>query len=152
MILKDENMLYIYFEAMEQIEPKRVLDIGMLLKRFGCVSRRAMNREVPETIGLTGIDFFPKTRFPVWENVYNKILDAEEFMGSDLAEEYELTVLLGTEAFMTEALWTEFAEKLWGHTRYILTDCLPEQWSASVRFRDLKVENDSYFLIEPGER
>ena len=73
-------------------------------------------------------------------------------MGSDLAEEYELTVLLGTEAFMTEALWTEFAEKLWGHTRYILTDCLPEQWSASVRFRDLKVENDSYFLIEPGER
>ena len=152
MILKDENMLYIYFEAMEQIEPKRVLDIGMMLKRFGCISRRAMNREVPGTVEITGVDFFPEVKFPVWEQIYDKILSMEEFEQEVLKETYDLTVLLGTDAFMTEALWNTYVEKLCGHTRYILSDGLPEQWSANVRFRDLKVENNRYFLIEPGER
>ena len=58
-----ENDIYLYFETVQQLEPQRVLDIGMLLKRAGSVSRKAMNREVVEGIQLDGVDFFPEMNF-----------------------------------------------------------------------------------------
>ena len=52
MILKNENDIYLYFETIEQLEPKHILDVGMFLKRIGSVSRKVMDREVLADIRL----------------------------------------------------------------------------------------------------
>ena len=99
MILKNENDIYIFFEAIEQLEPGRVLDVGMFLKRIGCVSRKAMNREVPEETQLDGVDFFPETNFPVWDGIYDSVLDVDGFAAKGTPDLYGLAVVLGTEEF-----------------------------------------------------
>ena len=35
MILKNENSIYMFYEAIEQLEPEKILDVGMFLKRTG---------------------------------------------------------------------------------------------------------------------
>ena len=65
MILKNENSIYMFYEAIEQLEPEKILDVGMFLKRTGAVSRKVMSRDIPEDRQLTGIDFFPELTFPV---------------------------------------------------------------------------------------
>ncbi len=79
MVLTNRSAIYIYFDLIKQLEPKRILDIGMFLKRTGSVSRKMMARQVPESVILDGIDFFPEMNFPVWNNIYNRVLDLESW-------------------------------------------------------------------------
>ncbi len=50
MVLTNRSAIYIYFDLIKQLEPKRILDIGMFLKRTGSVSRKMMARQVPESV------------------------------------------------------------------------------------------------------
>ena len=79
MILKNENSIYMFYEAIEQLEPEKILDVGMFLKRTGAVSRKVMSRDIPEDRQLTGIDFFPELTFPVWNMIYDQIETAESY-------------------------------------------------------------------------
>ncbi len=45
-----ENDLFVFFEIIEQLEPEKALDIDLLLKRAGCVCRKAFNCEFSEDL------------------------------------------------------------------------------------------------------
>ena len=47
-VISDENMNYIFFQVINRIEAKRVLDVGMFLKRTGSVSRGMMDEKISE--------------------------------------------------------------------------------------------------------
>ena len=153
MILKNENDIYIFFETAEQLEPCKVLDIGMFFKRAGCVCRKAMNKEISEEIQLDGIDFFPEIDFPVWHNIYDNILDMESFIKMDVNAPYGLAVILGTEEFYQTESSLFMMLKISQCARYVLVSKLSEKWKQLVPFLkviDLQVENDRYYLLDLG--
>lgn len=153
MIIRNENDIYIYFETITQLEPQKILDVGMFLKRVGSVARKAMDGEVPEEIKLDGVDLFPEVDFPVWKQVYSEIFDKEEFLSSDKTRAYDLAVALGTEEMQKRNPFSELAEVIKDSACYLLTDARPDTWGREVRnaqINDLHVEQDTYYLINFG--
>ena len=166
MIITNENDGYIFFEIIKRLEARSILDVGMLLKRIGAVSRCAMNEEVPKDALLVGVDFFPETDFLVWKNIYDEIISKEEFLTYGNAfsgktekickEEpsYELAVLLGTEELIEKASLSDMIRSISQKTRYVLTDMVSEEWKRQkpdLRIIDVSVENDRYYLLDLGE-
>lgn len=76
------NDIYFYFEMLRQLSPKRVLDVGMFLKRIGAVSRQAMATELSSQIQLWGVDLFPEVPLPIYEQIYDEVLEKESFFYS----------------------------------------------------------------------
>ena len=153
MILKNENDIYLYFETIEQLEPKHILDVGMFLKRIGSVSRKAMDREVLPDIRLDGIDFFPEKKFAVWESIYDSITDAMAFLESRRQEKYDLAFFLGIEALRRKQGFAETAEKAAKCVRYLLADQNLKQWNETLpksRIKELNLEGKLYFLYDFG--
>ena len=56
--ITDADMIFFYLSMLDYLKPRRVLDIGMFLKRAGFISRQAMAQEISEEIVLCGIDVF----------------------------------------------------------------------------------------------
>lgn len=152
--LNSQNDIYIYFETIEQMEPQMVLDIGMFLKRIGCVSRGAMNRCVPERVKLEGVDFFPDTAFPAWENVYDCIMSAGEFLDERRNARYGLAVLLGLEEFSSR-ITLQMIQKIKNCAEYVIMDAVFEQWKGDwqeARIIDLQVDSSRYYLLDLTEK
>lgn len=153
MILKNENDIYIYFETIEQLEPQNILDAGMFLKRIGSVSRKVMSRKIPADVRLDGVDFFPETSFPIWEKIYNSIMDVPVFLESRRRAEYDLTVFLGTEALYQKQDFEAVSEKAAKHTRYLLADRNLKQWNKILpdeKIKELNLEEKKYYLFDFG--
>lgn len=153
MILKNENDIYIYFETIEQLEPQNILDAGMFLKRIGSVSRKVMSRKIPADVRLDGVDFFPETSFPIWEKIYNSIMDVPVFLESRSGAEYDLTVFLGTEALYQKQDFEAVSEKAAKHTRYLLADRNLKQWNKILpdeKIKELNLEEKKYYLFDFG--
>lgn len=153
MILKNENDIYIYFETIGQLEPQNVLDAGMFLKRIGSVSRKVMSRKIPSDVRLDGVDFFSETSFPIWEKIYNSIMDAPAFLESRSGAEYDLTVFLGTEALYQKQDFEAVSEKAAKHTRYLLADRNLKQWNKILpdeKIKELNLEEKKYYLFDFG--
>lgn len=152
MILANENDIYIFFEIIEQLEPKSILDLGMFLKRVGSVSRNIMNREMPCDIRLDGVDFFPEINFPVWNNIYDEIIDYKTYFGNNQNRKYDCTILLGTEELKKAVPFSEIIKAVEENTRYMLVSCDSEiMIQKKHKIVDLKVENDTYYLMDFGE-
>lgn len=152
MILTNENDIYIFYEVIEQLEPQRILDMGMFLKRIGSVSRKAVNREVPEGVRLDGVDFFPEISFAAWKNVYDEILEYRNLGDMNPGREYDCTILLGIEEIQTKMPLSEIIQKVQKCSRYVLTDRMAAAWKETkCRIVDLKVEDDIYYLVDFGE-
>lgn len=47
-MITDKDVMYIYSEVINQMEPQKILDVGMFYKAIGAVSRRILEMEVPE--------------------------------------------------------------------------------------------------------
>ena len=114
MILKNENSIYMFYEAIEQLEPEKILDVGMFLKRTGAVSRKVMSRDIPEDRQLTGIDFFPELTFPVWNMIYDQIETAESYYKKQDTEKYDLAVVFGAEDFQKKVSMDKIITKTAG--------------------------------------
>lgn len=154
MILTDENDIYIFFEVIKQLEPQKILDIGMFLKRTGSISRRAMNCEVPEEVRLDGIDFFSEMNFPVWKNVYNQIMSPEQFLEKNTVREYDLIILLGVKEIQNRSELPEMIKAVKHGSGYLLLDELSDVWAAQkdTGIIELNVEQNIYFLLKFGEQ
>ena len=153
MSMKDENDVYIYFETISQLEPKKILDVGMVLKRVGSIARKVMDGEVPENVQLDGINIFQEVDFPVWKQVYNNIYRKEEFLTDSKDREYDLIIMLGMEKLLEKISFEELRIIIMNGTRFLLTDTLFDEWKINnnnVKVNDLFVEEDLYYLIEIG--
>lgn len=156
MILTSKNDIYVYFEVIRQLEPSKILDIGMFLKRIGSVSRQVMEEcAVSEEVILDGVDFWSEVDFPVWRTIYNHILDKECCLESVLGERrYDLVIMLGLKELKKKADLQVFIEWVKENTIYVLVDELDVEWEKKFFIKKvitLKVEQDVYYLIDFGE-
>lgn len=154
MILKNEDDIYIYFEAIRQLEAQAVLDIGMFLKRVGSISRKIMNMEAPETVQLDGVDFFREIHFPVWSNIYQKITDAEDFFLGKTETGYDLAIAFGLESIKDQASVRQILESLKGTVRYLLLDDGLSTYRpifSDARILDFSIDQSMYYLLDLGK-
>lgn len=151
MIIANENSIYIYYEVIQQLEAKSVLDVGMFLKRIGNVSRCAMEREIPEDVELEGIDFFPEFNLPVWKEIYHDVATYEVFSKKLLTKTYDLAILLGAKELQEKAEMKSLIRKLQPYVYYILVDdflVVKPFADKGWKVHELRVEDDIYYLID----
>jgi len=151
MILANENSIYIYYEAIKQLEPKRILDVGMFLKRIGNVSRCAMECEVPAEIRLVGVDFFPEVSMPVWEAIDDEIIGIDTFEEIAGEKQYDLAIAFGMAKGKEQMDIRQYFEQMAICARYILIDdILPylSELQKEWKIHDLHVDEDTYYLLE----
>lgn len=154
MILTNKNDIGVFFEVIEELEPHRVLDIGMFLKRIGCVSRQVMEIGSLEEVILDGIDVFPEVDFPIWKKIYNRIWCIQEFFNNSISDKYDIAVMLGTTGLGKKYLLPVLVETVKGTARYLLIDRLDDEWVnkfSSIEIKELKMEEDIYYLVDFGE-
>lgn len=151
MILKNENDIYMYYEAIEQLEPRSILDVGMFLKRIGSVSRKVMGRGVPEDVLLEGVDFFSEISLPVWNQIYDHVTEAPAFLEEKREKTYDLAFLLGAEALDRKADAVLVAKQTMASATYVLTDRVGKplkDLQKELRIIDLNLEGRPYFLLD----
>jgi hypothetical protein len=76
-------------QSVEQISPQSILDIGMFLKRIGCISRHVLDGELASTCILDGTDCMPDIQVPIYHTIYDHILPLEDFLTHTTSLEYQ---------------------------------------------------------------
>ncbi len=144
--ITNQNDLFVYFEVIKQLSPSSVLDVGMLLKRAGAVSRQVADSKLDSHVYLTGIDLLSEYRLPIYDRIYDRIISQAEF--PDVAElQYDLVILLGFSS-IPSFFSLEYLKE---HTNWILTsyhikNALLSCFSAK-NAREIQLEDDKYLLI-----
>lgn len=125
----DSDRAYTYFEVINDIEPESVLDIGMVLKRAGTVSRNIQGKEIDGRIRLDGVDFLPDVDAGVYSAIYNHIYAFYEFLTSiktpDSFEKYDLIVAYDLADFLSTSgigLGENIVNFFRRRSSYMLTD------------------------------
>lgn len=148
----EENDLYIFFEIIEQLEPEKILDIGLLLKRAGCVCRKALDREFSEEIRLDGVDFILQPCFKALKNVYNNIIDVSTFLHQMPKPYYDCAIMIGFQDDPIDLLYSNLLLEVQRCSNYLLSDHLDENWSKqSKKTSQLTINKDVYYLYQFGE-
>lgn len=150
MILTNGTDIYTYFEVIEQVEPNSILDVGMFLKRIGSVSRQVKDKEILPEKKLTGVDFFPEFRCPVWTTVYNEIYKPDNFFVPENKKEYDLAVLFQLEEYVKKDIVLDMWKWLLFHSKYLVTDWNMkevEQMISVPAGREISSNDRSYRLI-----
>lgn len=144
----EENEVYFYFEMLNNIGGKRILDAGMFLKRIGAVSRQAMDCEIPESVQLYGIDLFPETGMAVYRNIYDEILTGEQFFGQPRMawkhHHFDTAVLLETEACLSE----EESGILWNYVLQNAESVMADTMAAQKQMRCKRIR--AYYRFTVG--
>jgi hypothetical protein len=77
------------FQTISDTCPQSILDIGMFLKRIGCISRQALDQEIASECILDGIDSMPDIQVPIYHMIYDHIMALEDFLSHTAASEYQ---------------------------------------------------------------
>lgn len=157
--ITNQNDIYMYFEIINQLEPSKVLDIGMFLKRIGAVSRQCMNCGIDREIILDGIELMGDISLPIYSTVYDNVTDGNEFIKNirnqsgnlDIGKKYDLTYNIRTEEFFElseEQLIWSWLEK---HTKYAVVEQTAKDRLDIIKnyknYKELTVGEDTYLLI-----
>ena len=96
-MITDKDVMYIYSEVINQMEPQKILDVGMFYKAIGAVSRRILEMEVPEDCYITGVETDSISGLNVYETIYDEIVladDIDALLAKCGHDEYKVVVLL----------------------------------------------------------
>ena len=96
-MITDKDVMYIYSEVINQMEPRKILDVGMFYKAIGAVSRRILEMEVPEDCYITGVETDSISWLNVYETIYDEIVladDIDALLAKCGHDEYKVAVFL----------------------------------------------------------
>lgn len=156
-VLVEIDDISIYYNMINMVSPRTILDIGMFLKRIGAVSRRNLNAGIENKVILDGVDYMPDLKIPVMQKVYDNIFSVRDFF--DLASQesgingyYDLVVMLYPETEITPDLERIIWHKISQKAKYILTNLKPEEERDKrillpANTKDVLQVNDRYGLF-----
>lgn len=150
-ILKESNDLFTYYEIINQMEAKYILDVGMFLKRVGSLTRNTVGEQLPENAFLFGVDFTPEKNFPTWENIYDRIRNIPDFMEESLNQIYEVGIFLGVQEALPESILEKLINKMKNCVEYVLIDDTLQCWDAMKVYKrkiPFMVDEKIYYVLE----
>lgn len=131
-VVTDADEIFTYFEVIRQLSPSSILDVGMMLKRMGAVSRQAMHCAVPQSVRLDGIDFYPEVEMPIYGTIYDHIYSTAQLP----KEFYNLSVCLGV-----------FPDDV-SHSKAFDKNGIVQQWLSSKRNLEYLSAHSSAVLMD----
>lgn len=96
-MITDEDVMYVYSEVISQIEPQKMLDVGMFYKAMGCISRQILDMKVSENCYITGVETDSMSGLNVYRTIYNEIVemgDIDLLIEKCSCNEYKVAVFL----------------------------------------------------------
>ncbi len=136
--ITDSNTMFCYFEMIEKLGAKSILDAGMFLKRIGAVSRQMAGVEINAEAVLCGIDFYPEIHLPIFAEVYNEIRTEKDFihcLDNDLEcfacmknNKFDLAVMLEAGQVLDELDQIKITEYFMQNVNGILADESIGKW------------------------
>ena len=119
-----ETTIQAFFYAIEQKAPTSILDIGMFLRKIGSISREFGDYAIDDGIRLCAVDFGEEPLFPIYQSLYDAILQwpalLSEKEGNE-SEHYELALLIGEEKRGTVLSDERLLKWLKGRVEYLFT-------------------------------
>lgn len=136
--ITNSNAMFCYFEMIQKLGAKSVLDAGMLLKRIGAVSRQMAGVEVGADILLCGIDMCSEIYLPICWDIYSEIITGDDFINrlQDHIEcfacmegrKFDLAVMLESDHILDESKKIKITEYFMQKADGILTDESIGKW------------------------
>lgn len=116
-VINNKNDMYAYYELINQISPKSVMDIGLFLEQTGNISRHFYGNDIPEDIQLDGIA--RKKPFPVYETIYDTIYQLVDIGKIAVDAVYDLAMCMFYDEFdeSSKTVIMDFVKK---HGKYML--------------------------------
>lgn len=160
--LVDSDTTYSYFKVINDIEPRKVLDIGMVLKRAGAVSRDIESIDVDENIILDGVDLLPEVDAGVYSTIYDHVITAEDFFAEinsksysekyDLIVAYDMAKLFDSVVLEDNKLIRSITDYIKSSSSFLLTDSITfdllNDYMAGCQWRTVKSgDKVSYLAI-----
>lgn len=146
-VITSSSDISFFYESIEQITPSSVLDYGMFLKRIGAISRQTLNRELPLSCRLDGIDYNSGLQIPVYNSIYNAIYD--ETLIDTITDVYDLIVFLQpieTDILSLSQKWDWISK----HCTYAITNYSETLYNTiknMTRHKEFTIANAPYSLI-----
>lgn len=144
-VINSKNDLYLYYEAIEQLKPQRVLDTALFLQRIGAVSRSVLKYGIDADLALDGYDCMKEGVLPVSRAIYTQIYtDAEQMAG----RKFDLAMLLHVSPMQKSEQQT--FEEILQNCTYILADEKTGKEFSCLRGlpqRTLTVDRDAYIIF-----
>ena len=137
--LTDKDNTFFYFEIIKQTNAKRILDIGMFLKRIGALTRQVGELTIQPDIILDALDIPDAPDLPIYTTIYNNIYgDIKK-----IHHKYDLVISLNNNTDPSSI--SRYASAL-------AIDCKNENEFFSLRplgksIKDIHIEEKLYALI-----
>lgn len=136
------SYLNCYIEIIRQICPESILDIGMLMKRYGMLCRQVGEYEIDSKANITGIDYLADYKVGVFDHIYNQIITQKELLNGSYKQNPDLVFFLDPSLFFL----IEEQKIIWqwviNHARYVVTNSKDENFvTQELRKRTLQLED-----------
>jgi hypothetical protein len=144
MIINKDTM-YTFCEIIRQLEPDKLLDIGLFYKAIGGVARNILDFDIPESCYITGVTSEDISKLGIYNTIYNRIIDNNKLIECGY-KEYRLAIML-SDSVSEEDKPGLMAASLQAADYILLykTDVkyLPDDYNKDA----VKVINDEYCLV-----
>lgn len=91
-MIKDDNIMYLFYNVINQLEPNTLLDVGMFFKAIGSVSRQIVSINIPDDIYITGVQMDNLDNLDIYNKIYDRIIQGKDIRTEN--KDYYLAVFL----------------------------------------------------------
>lgn len=152
--ITNQNDIYVYFEIIKQVEPKRILDVGMFLKRIGAIGRQVADAVISREAYVKAVDFAEDIQVGVYDTVYDNKINVPEFMNQVAQhndEHYDLAYMLYTESGLSKEQEQQVWRWLESHADYVVVDRAGFVRNSNIinrrRYKELNLEDKTYAIV-----
>ncbi len=152
-VINDEDDIYVFMKLIDEVKPGSILDVGMILKRVGAISRQVKNICIPENVLLTGIDIMPELKVKVYERIYDRIFLIEDVKDILENEVFDLVSFIGIRDNLCKDGYKGLLESSIQHCRYLIIDYdndFLKNYHDSGKIKILTIGESRYILMLSG--
>lgn len=146
-MITDKEIMYAFCEIIEQLEPERIIDVGMFFKSVGVVSRTILDGHISEDYYIAGVDTNSQTGLNVYKVIYDNIVELnkiDDYLKD--CKKFKLAVFLSD--IIPEENKRELFDKISKVSSYMLIyakDAIYIQ--EDLKAINLNMDNNKFFLV-----
>lgn len=144
-MITNKDTMYTFCEIIKQLEPDKLLDIGLFYKAIGSVARNILDIDIPESCYITGVTSEDISKVFIYRTIYNKIIDNNKFIEGG-CKEYKLAIML-SDSVSEEYKPLLVVSALKSASYLLLYKSDKKYLPGDYNLGNVKVINDEYCLV-----